>query len=35
VNEVRDFEDGLLVMGSDGQPTLREFFPGPVTRTVL
>ena len=26
---------GLLVMGAYGQPVLREFFLGSVTRTVL
>jgi nucleotide-binding universal stress UspA family protein len=29
------FEAGLLVMGAYGQPVLREFFLGSVTRTVL
>jgi nucleotide-binding universal stress UspA family protein len=29
------FDAGLLVMGAYGQPTLREFFIGSVTRTLL
>jgi nucleotide-binding universal stress UspA family protein len=32
---VRSLGAGLLVMGAYGQPTLREFFLGSVTRTVL
>jgi nucleotide-binding universal stress UspA family protein len=33
--KLRDLEAGLLVMGAYGQPALREFFLGSVTRTVL
>jgi nucleotide-binding universal stress UspA family protein len=35
LDEVRRRGTGLLVMGAYGQPTLREFFIGSVTRTVL
>lgn len=35
LNQVRDLNAGLLVMGCYGQPTYREFFLGSVTRTVL
>ncbi len=35
LKEVRRRDTGLLVMGAYGQPTLREFFIGSVTRTVL
>lgn len=35
LRKVRYFEAGLLVMGSCGQPIVREFFLGSVTRTVL
>jgi nucleotide-binding universal stress UspA family protein len=35
LNKVRDFDAGLLVMGAYGQPVLREFFLGSVTRGVL
>jgi nucleotide-binding universal stress UspA family protein len=35
LNEVRRRDTGLLVMGAYGQPTLREFFLGSVTRSIL
>ncbi|MGE5190976.1 MAG: universal stress protein [Deltaproteobacteria bacterium] len=35
LEKARAFDAGLLVMGAYGQPTLREFFFGSVTRTVL
>jgi nucleotide-binding universal stress UspA family protein len=35
LGKVREFDAGLLVMGAYGQPVLREFFLGSVTRTVL
>ena len=35
LRKVRYLEAGLLVMGAYGQPVLREFFLGSVTRTVL
>jgi nucleotide-binding universal stress UspA family protein len=35
LGKVRDFKAGLLVMGAYGQPALREFFLGSVTRSVL
>jgi nucleotide-binding universal stress UspA family protein len=35
LKEVRRRDVGLLVMGAYGQPTLREFFIGSVTRTIL
>jgi nucleotide-binding universal stress UspA family protein len=35
LDQVRRLNAGLLVMGAYGQPTLREFFLGSVTRTVL
>jgi nucleotide-binding universal stress UspA family protein len=35
LEQVRQRNAGLLVMGAYGQPTLREFFLGSVTRTVL
>ena len=35
LHKVRYFEAGLLVMGAYGQPVLREFFLGSVTRSVL
>jgi nucleotide-binding universal stress UspA family protein len=35
LEEVRQRNAGLLVMGAYGQPTLREFFLGSVTRTML
>jgi nucleotide-binding universal stress UspA family protein len=35
LDQVRQRHAGLLVMGAYGQPTLREFFLGSVTRTVL
>ncbi len=35
LNKVRHLEAGLLVMGAYGQPILREFFLGSVTRSVL
>jgi len=35
MDQVRDFNAGLIVMGAYGQPTLREFFLGSVTRSVL
>jgi nucleotide-binding universal stress UspA family protein len=35
LNEARRRDTGLLVMGAYGQPTLREFFIGSVTRTIL
>jgi nucleotide-binding universal stress UspA family protein len=35
LEQVRSLEAGLLVMGAYGQPVLREFFVGSVTRTAL
>jgi nucleotide-binding universal stress UspA family protein len=35
LRKVHQLEAGLLVMGAYGQPVLREFFLGSVTRTVL
>jgi nucleotide-binding universal stress UspA family protein len=35
LRKVRYLEAGLLVMGAYGQPVLKEFFLGSVTRTVL
>lgn len=35
LTQVRELNAGLLVMGCYGQSTLREFFLGSVTRTVL
>jgi nucleotide-binding universal stress UspA family protein len=35
LHEIRRRDTGLLVMGAYGQSTLREFFIGSVTRTVL
>jgi nucleotide-binding universal stress UspA family protein len=35
LNKVRHLEAGLVVMGAYGQPILREFFLGSVTRSVL
>jgi nucleotide-binding universal stress UspA family protein len=35
LRKVRHLDAGLLVMGAYGQPVLREFFLGSVTRTVL
>ncbi len=35
LDKARDFKAGLLVMGAYGQPVLREFFLGSVTRSVL
>ena len=35
LEQVRRLGAGLLVMGAYGQPTLREFFVGSVTRTIL
>jgi nucleotide-binding universal stress UspA family protein len=35
LHKLRYFEAGLLVMGAYGQPALREFFVGSVTRAVL
>jgi nucleotide-binding universal stress UspA family protein len=35
LKEVRRHDTGLLVMGAYGQPTIREFFIGSVTRTIL
>jgi nucleotide-binding universal stress UspA family protein len=35
LEEVRRHDTGLLVMGAYGKPTLREFFIGSVTRSVL
>jgi nucleotide-binding universal stress UspA family protein len=35
LEQVRQREAGLLVMGAYGQPTLREFFLGSVTKTLL
>jgi nucleotide-binding universal stress UspA family protein len=35
LEQVRRLGAGLLVMGAYGQPTLREFFIGSVTRTML
>jgi nucleotide-binding universal stress UspA family protein len=35
LDEVNRLKAGLLVMGAYGQPTLREFFLGSVTRTLL
>ena len=35
LNMARELEAGLIVMGAYGQPVLREFFLGSVTRRVL
>lgn len=35
LGHVQQVQAGLLVMGAYGQPTLREFFFGSVTRTLL
>jgi nucleotide-binding universal stress UspA family protein len=35
LSKLDDLDAGLLVMGAYGQPVLREFFLGSVTRTVL
>jgi nucleotide-binding universal stress UspA family protein len=35
LEQVRQRDAGLLVMGAYGQPTLREFFLGSVTKTML
>jgi nucleotide-binding universal stress UspA family protein len=35
LEQVRHLDAGLLVMGAYGQPVLREFFVGSVTRTML
>ena len=35
LEQVRRLKAGLLVMGAYGQPALREFFLGSVTRKVL
>jgi nucleotide-binding universal stress UspA family protein len=35
LDRARLWDAGLLVMGAYGQPVLREFFLGSVTRTVL
>jgi nucleotide-binding universal stress UspA family protein len=35
LDQVRQLNAGLVVMGAYGQPTLREFFFGSVTRTML
>lgn len=35
LEQARQYQARLLVMGAYGQPTLREFFLGSVTRTVL
>ena len=35
LEQVRRLGAGLLVMGAYGQPVLREFFVGSVTRTML
>jgi nucleotide-binding universal stress UspA family protein len=35
LEHVSRLEAGLLVMGAYGQPVLREFFVGSVTRTML
>jgi nucleotide-binding universal stress UspA family protein len=35
LEKVRRRGAGLLVMGAYGQPVLREFFVGSVTRTAL
>jgi nucleotide-binding universal stress UspA family protein len=35
LDELRRLDAGLLVMGAYGQPALREFFLGSVTRTLL
>lgn len=35
LNQIRRLQGSLLVMGAYGQPTLREFFLGSVTRTLL
>lgn len=35
LDQVRRLGAGLLVMGAYGQPVLREFFVGSVTRTAL
>ena len=35
LDQVQQLDAGLLVMGAYGQPVLREFFLGSVTRKVL
>ena len=35
LEQVRHYDAGLLVMGAYGQPVLREFFFGSVTKTML
>jgi len=35
LKEIQKRDTGLLVMGAYGQPTLREFFIGSVTRSIL
>jgi nucleotide-binding universal stress UspA family protein len=35
LDQVRQYQARLLVLGAYGQSTLREFFLGSVTRTVL
>ena len=35
LDQARQLDAQLLVMGAYGQPTLREFFLGSVTRTAL
>jgi nucleotide-binding universal stress UspA family protein len=35
LSEVRQRDAGLLVMGAYGQPTIREFYIGSVTRSIL
>ncbi len=35
LERAKDWNAGLLVLGAYGQPTLREFFLGSVTRTIL
>jgi nucleotide-binding universal stress UspA family protein len=35
LNLARELNAGLLVMGPYGQPAVREFFLGSVTRTLL
>jgi nucleotide-binding universal stress UspA family protein len=35
LNQARQLNAELIVMGAFGKPTLREFFPGRVTRSIL
>ena len=35
LNHIKSLDAGLLVLGAYGQPTLKEFFFGSVTRTLL